>query len=188
MKNVMLYLIGHFGVGKWTIAKAICAQSDARLFDNHLVNNGIFSLIRKDGSSPIPPRAWDLIMTVREQALTAMAELAPAEDSFVLTNALFEGDPLDRIVLEQVMDVAGRRGSIFVPVVLTASDEAHTARIPSQDRQERLKMTDAEGAARVRKANRLLDIAHPNRLDLDTTHLAPEAAARTIISHVESLS
>lgn len=185
MQNTIIYLIGHYGVGKLTIAKAIAAETGARLFDNHLANNVIFSLIREDGSTPIPERAWDLIMTIRRQALTAMAEVARPEASFVLTNALMEGDPLDRLVFEEVVATATQRNSTFVPVVLTASDAAHAARIPSAEREARLKMTDAAGAALVRRNRALLVIDHPNRLDLDTTDLSAEAAARRIVVHAE---
>lgn len=188
MKDTIIYLIGHYGVGKLTIARAICALTDARLFDNHLINNVIFSLVRKDGSTPLPERVWGMIDVIRDQALLAVEELTPAEASFVLTNCLLENDPLDRSAYDRVKAITARRGSVFVPVVLTASDAAHNIRIPSPDRAERLKMTDAEGALRKRRTNELLRIEHPNRLDLDTTDLPPDAAARTIIAYAERLA
>ncbi len=46
MRNTIIYLIGHYAVGKLTIARAIAAAADARIFDNHLANNVIFSLSR----------------------------------------------------------------------------------------------------------------------------------------------
>ena len=51
MNNTIIYLIGHYGVGKFTIAQAIAEATDARVFDNHLANNVIFSLIREDGKT-----------------------------------------------------------------------------------------------------------------------------------------
>lgn len=183
MHNTIIYLIGHYGVGKLTIANRITAATGARLFDNHLANNVIFSLIREDGGSKIPDAAWDLIMTIRRQALTAMAEIAAPQASFVLTNALMEGDPLDRLVYDEVVATAERRGSTFVPVFLSASDAAHAERIPSADREARLKMTDAAGAERVRHSRPLLAVEHANRLDLDTTELPAEEAAQRVIAH-----
>lgn len=183
MHNTIIYLIGHYGVGKLTIANRITAATSARLFDNHLANNVIFSLIREDGGSKIPERAWDLIMTIRRQALTAMAEIAAPEASFVLTNALMEGDPLDRLAYDEVVATAERRGSTFVPVFLSASDVAHAERIPSADREARLKMTDAAGAELVRRSRPLLAVDHANRLDLDTTDLPAEEAAQRVITH-----
>lgn len=183
MHNTIIYLIGHYGVGKLTIANRITAATGARLFDNHLANNVIFSLIREDGGSKIPDAAWDLIMTIRRQALTAMAEIAAPQTSFVLTNALMEGDPLDRLAYDEVVATAERRGSTFVPVFLSASDAAHAERIPSAEREARLKMTDAAGAERVRRSRPLLAVEHANRLDLDTTDLPAEDAARRVIAH-----
>jgi hypothetical protein len=187
MNGTIIYLLGHPGVGKYTIAKAICAASGARLFDNHLINNVVFSLICADGRTPLPDRVWDLVWTIREQAVTAIAELAPPEMSYVLTNALREGDQWDSAAYQQIVALADRRGSILVPVLLTASDAAFAARMAAPDRQERLKHTDAEGAAKDRLKRPLLGVDHPNRLDLDTTNLPPEEAARIIIAHAERL-
>ena len=188
MNNTIIYLIGHYGVGKLTIAKAICAATGARLFDNHLVNNVVFSLICADGKTPLPERVWDMINIIRDQALLAVEELTPPDASFVLTNCLLESDPGDRAIYDQVEGVAARRGSIFLPVVLRASDTAHAARIPSPERAERLKQTDAEGALRKRQAHEILRIAHPNRIDIDTTILPPDQTARLIIEHAERLA
>lgn len=188
MNNTIIYLIGHYGVGKLTIAKAICAMTGARLFDNHLANNVIFSLIRADGSTPLPERVWDMIEIIREQALLSMEELAPADASFVLTNCLLDDDPGDWAAYDRVMETARRRGSTFVPVLLAASDAAHAARMVSPDRAERLKMTDAEAAERKRQTRQLVRVDHPNRLDLDTTDLPPDEAARIIIAHAERLA
>lgn len=185
MQNTIIYLIGHYGVGKLTVGTEIAAQTGARIFDNHLANNVIFSLIREDGRTKIPERAWDLIMTIRRQALAAMAEIARPEASFVLTNALMEGDPLDRQAFDEVVATAERRGSTFVPVLLSATTAAHAARIPSAEREARLKMTDVEGAARVRASKSLLAVKHTNRLDLETTDLPPAEVARRIIAHAE---
>lgn len=188
MKNTIVYLIGHYGVGKLTTGRAICAATDARLFDNHLANNVIFSLIRADGRTPLPERVWDMIDIIRAQALLAMEELALPEASFVLTNCLMEDYPIDRATYEQVKGVAERRGSVFVPVILTASDAAHAERMASPDRAERLKMTDVTGAEHKRRSTELLRIDHPNRLDLDTTTLPPSEAARLIIDYAERLA
>jgi hypothetical protein len=188
MNNTIIYLIGHYGVGKLTIAKAICTATHARLFDNHLANNVIFSLIRADGRTPLPEGVWDRIGVIREQALLAIEELTPSEASFVLTNCLLESDPGDRAAYDRVMKTAARRGSVFVPVTLIASDAAHAARMASPERAERLKHTDVASAERKRRTTELLRIDDPNRLDLDTTDLPPDQSARLIIEHAERLA
>ena len=188
MNNTIVYLIGHYGVGKLTIAKTICAATDAGLFDNHLANNVVFSLIRVDGKTPLPERVWDMIGVIRDQVRLAIEELTPPDASFVLTNCLLENNPMDRAAYEQVEGMAARRGNVFVPVVLQASDAAHAARVPSAERGANFKETDVESALRKRQTTELLRIAHPNRLDLDTTDLPPAEAARLIIVHAERLA
>lgn len=184
MENKIIYLIGHYGVGKFTIAREICARTDARLFDNHLISNVIFSLIRADGKTPLPERTWELIQVIRDQAVAAVTELAPADTSYVLTNFLAD-DEVDRAIYLQMEAMARRRGSAFVPVALSATDEAHAQRIPSLDREERLKHTDVASAERMRREVPMLRFAHPNRLDLETTQLSPREAAQAIIRHAE---
>ena len=188
MNNTIIYLIGHYGVGKLTTARAICAATDARLFDNHLANNVIFSLIRADGKTPLPQGVWDLIGVIRDQAFKAIETMTPPDTSFVLTNCLLDSDPGDREAYEQVKAVAERRGNVFVPVLLTASDDAHAARVGTPERAERLKHTDVESAWRKRQAEPLLRIEHPNRIDLDTTLTEPAETARLIIAHAERLA
>ena len=188
MNNTIIYLIGHYGVGKLTIAKAICAMTDARLFDNHLANNVIFSLIRADGKTPLPESVWDMIDVIRGQAFKAIEELTPPDASFVLTNCLLESYPGDHASYEQVKSVASRRGNVFIPVMLTASDAAHAARVGSRERAERMKHTDVESAAEKRRTEELLRVDHPNRLDLDTSELPPDEAARLIIAQAERLA
>jgi len=185
MRNTIIYLIGHYGVGKLTVAKAICTVADARLFDNHLANNVIFSLIRVDGKTPLPDRVWEMIGVIRDQALFAIEELTPPGASFVLTNCLRENDPMDCAAYEQVENLAARRNSVFVPVILRASDAAHAERVPAPDRAERLKHTDVEGAAHKRRTSELLRINHSNLLTLDTSELSPKEAAQRIITHAE---
>lgn len=188
MNNTIIYLIGHYGVGKLTTARAICSATDARLFDNHLANNVIFSLIRADGKTPLPEGVWDLIGVIRDQAFRAIETLTPPDTSFVLTNCLLESDPGDRAAYEKVRAVAARRGNVFVPVLLTASDAAHAARVGAPEREQRLKHTDVDSAWRKRQAEPLLRVDHPNRIDLDTTTLPPDQTARLIIDHAERLA
>ena len=173
MNNTIIYLIGFSGVGKLTVARRLCAATGARLFDNHLINNVIFSLIRRDGATPMPERVWELTGIIREQAVIAVEELAPSERSFVVTNCLVENDPADRLIFERIVRMAQRRGARFVPVLLRASDAAHVQRVSLADRAEYFKMTDIGLAEGQRRGRELLHVEHPNRLDLDTTSLPP---------------
>jgi hypothetical protein len=185
--STIVYLIGHYGVGKLTVARALCARTGARLFDNHLINNVVFSLIRADGKTRLPPRVWDFVRGIRAQAVAAIDELAAPELSYVLTNALTD-DPMDRAAYDQIEALAQRRGSLFVPVVLDCSEAENARRVADPGREAGMKHTDPHSAMARRRTVVPLPVIHPNRLDLDNTALSPEAAADAILAHIQRLS
>ena len=41
----------------------LCAATGARLLDNHLINNVIFSLIQADGGTPLPKAVTGVYLT-----------------------------------------------------------------------------------------------------------------------------
>ena len=187
MENTLIYLIGYPGVGKLTVAKAVCAKTGARLMDNHLVNNVAFTLIGADGVTPIAAPIWDEIRHIREAALRIVARHAPRHLSYVLTNVLLD-EPGDRRQFAQVRKTAADRRAMFVPVLLTCEEEENLSRIVAPERRKGLKEIDVAAARERRRSEPILAFEHPNRLDLDTTSLPPELAAAQIISHVESLN
>ncbi len=184
MNNTVVCLIGHYGVGKLTVAREVCARTNARLFDNHLVNNVIFSLIDADGTSQLPRQVWDLVWEIREQAYRAIETIAPPEFSYVLTAAVIDS-PRDRQVFERIETMVRHRAAAFVPVVLTCSDAAFAERVPTAERAARLKHIDVSTAAEFRRHQSLLPVDHPNALHLDTTAMTPQESAAAIIAHAE---
>jgi len=185
MKNVIIYLLGRYGVGKLTIGKALCAATGARLVDNHLINNVIFSLLRVDGKTPFPDGTWERIDQVRELALGAIETLANPEWSYVLTNAL-DDTPEDRAWYARVETLAARRQALFVPVELSCAPDENMRRIGTPEREAAMKHTDVP-SARERLAVRVLPVEHANLLRLDTTTLAPAQSAARIAQHIASL-
>jgi hypothetical protein len=187
MMNTIVYLLGHYGVGKLAVAKAISAQTGARLFDNHLVNNVVFSLIRADGKTTMPDDVWDAIGEIREIAFRSIEKLAPPEYSYVLTNALTD-DLVDRQWFERAIELARRRGATFLPVQLHCAEAEHARRIDTPDRAANLKHTDVTSGIARRHTVRLLPVDHPNVMTIDTTHLPPSEAAQQIIAAAERLA
>jgi hypothetical protein len=185
MDNAIVYLLGHYGVGKLTVAKALCGLTGARLVDSHLMSNVVFSVIRSDGKTALPAATWDLIAKVREAALEAIETLAPAGESYVLTNAL-DDTPKDRAWYDRVVLMAERRGALFVPVVVTCDEAENARRIPSPEREANMKHTDVASALERRRTTVSLPVVHPNRMDLDTTLSPPEISAAAILRHVNS--
>jgi hypothetical protein len=185
MDNAIVYLIGHYGVGKLTVAKALCARTHARLVDNHSVNNVIFAAVRAEGKR-LPLAVWTYVERVREATFEAIEALAPPAESYVLTNSL-DDTPGDRRWYERVVLLAERRGALFVPVVVTCGEEENLRRIPMPDRAANLKSTNVERARERLHTLRVLPINHPNSFRLDTTSASPDQSAEAIERHTASL-
>jgi hypothetical protein len=156
------------------------SATGTRLFDNHLVNNVIFSLIRADGKTPLPASVWDFTGDIREVAFRAIEALAPSDFSYVLTNALTD-DPVDRQWFDRAVELASRRGASFLPVLLDCEEAEHGRRLPTPERAANLKHTDVASGLARRHTVKLLPITHPNAMRLDITALSPDAAAQQIV-------
>ncbi len=151
----------------------------ARLIDNHLLHD---VAIRCTGIND--PARWPLYETVRAAAYRVLAD-RPRSETFVMTNALCLGAPREREAWRHVVALAEARAVPLVPVVLEADETALRARLQSLERRGR-KLADAEALAAMIRSDRLLKPDVPERLDLDTSAVAPEEAAAVIEAHLSS--
>jgi hypothetical protein len=195
MTNIIIYLIGFAGVGKYTIAKAIAEMmagtlEPCRVVDNHYVLNPIFNLIAQDGITPLPAQVWDNAMQVRLAVLATIEHLSPRDWNFVFTNELVADEPSEDsngsnlMLYSQILKVAEARGSRFVPVRLRCDLEEHLSRVVRPERHERMKGVDPNEARDKHANHKLFKPDHANTLTLDVSNLTPEIAARTVLDHV----
>jgi len=186
LRNTIIHLLGAPGTGKYTIAQEMRGLCDIRLVDNHLINNPLFSLVRLDGKTKLPPRIWDNIGMIWDAVADTMIHISPREFSFILTNALFDHDDEDRKHMLEMKAVADARGGRYVPVRLIISDVAeHVARITAPGREARMKETDATKPAYY-AGREVLKTRLATELTLDVTALSPLAAARAVLQHAQS--
>lgn len=187
MDNVIVYLIGFHGVGKLTTAQALCEKSNLRLIDNHLINNVVFSFLRKDGKTKIPPLAWMYTEQVRDIALDALVYLAPEDMGFVFTNSLFQDSEQDHLIFKKIESAAQKRKAVFLPVRLICEKEQHKERIVSSERTQRLKTTNVGLIDEMNKTEALRS-GHANEITVDITHSEPDKTAEYILNALYRLS
>lgn len=181
MQPSVFYLIGHAGVGKYTIGQALVRATGARLIDNHLINNPIFTLLRLDGKTPIPAAAWDQVEVIRQTVIDSAATLSPPDFSFVFTNELLADEPDAPRWYNAIADLAQRRKAQFRPVLLTAAPDVHRKRIIAPGRAERYKTIDPARIDAI-QSRPLYGHGLPGIQHLDVTDLSPDQAAQAILA------
>lgn len=177
----LVYLLGSPGVGKRTVAEALAAHTGALVLDNHRINLPIMSLFDWDGSERLPPEVWGYVEAIRSVVLDALADIAPRDSSYVLTNALEVGY---EAWFDRIEGIARARGSVFVPVLLECELEEQLRRVASEDRVVRLKLSDPEHAREFIAGTEFFRPSGPDALVVDTTHRSPDDAAALIAEHV----
>lgn len=188
LSNTLVYLIGYPGTGKYTMAQELVRLGGFHLVDNHLINNPVFSLIRRDGVAKFPDRVWANVTRIWDAVIDTLVHISHPDDSFVLTNWLAEGDEGDRRHYEKVMNIAAQRNARFVPVRLLITDIGeHVQRITADNRKMRMKETDPAAPQRY-AGMEVLHVDHPHALTLDVTALPATEAARLVLRHAESLT
>lgn len=155
MNNTIFYLIGTTPSLRLDLAEQIAALTGAKIVDSQAVYAPIFPLLASSKLSDVPDAAWDQIDVVRGAILTTIETLSPQDWSFVFTHAGLD-IPADVRVYRTVRDMAERRDSRFVPVVLIGE-----------------------------KPQKLLAFEEGHAISVDTTALSQEAAAARIVAAAE---
>ena len=162
---------------KYTIAKEL-SKSRYIICDNQLINNPIFALLEYDGFKEIPEFAWEIIRKIRDNIFEFIS--CEHSNNYVLTNVLGEIER-DHKLFKQVENMALQRDSLFVPVKLLISKEENKIRVANPKRALRYK------SLRIEEGIELINISHPNLLELNVSHLPAITAAEKILEHVLKL-
>lgn len=187
LHNTIIYLIGIPAVGKYTVANEISRLTGARVVDNQLINNPVFSVIGYDGKDtfPFPEGAWTEIGKIQRAVLAVIRDFCSPDASFVFTSVLDAHAPGDRICFRRIEGLARQRQAEFFPVWLTCDAKVLRQRKNTPERRARLKDIDLTNISWYLEEFEVLRVPHPNALVLDTSHRAPTQTARRILSHVQ---
>jgi hypothetical protein len=184
--NIIVYIVGFPGTGKLAVAQALAGPLNAKVVDNHWVNNPIFGLLDNDRVTPYPEAVWEQIDMVRRAILETIATLSRPDASFILTHAGYDDGPDDRKLYLEIAAAAARRHAVFVPVRLICEEDELVKRIASPERAARLKSMNVAAAIRDVRTRAVLKPHHPNTLTLDNSRSSPADSAAMILAHVRA--
>lgn len=184
LDNTIILLIGFAGTGKYTIGRRLSELTGAKLVDNHLINNPIFTVVNADGVTPLPAPVWDKVKQIRRIVYDSIRELAPPNLSFIFTMELRQNNPADHFSFNELKKLAAARGSLFVPFRLVCDVEELCRRVTMPERAERLKEISPERARKKSAEDKVLNPLHPNLRTIDVTDKSPNGGVASIIKEI----
>jgi hypothetical protein len=184
LDNTIILLMGFAGTGKYTIGRGLSDLTGAKLVDNHLINNPIFTVVNADGVTPLPEPVWDKVKQIRRLVYGAIRELSPPNLSFIFTMELRQNNPADHFSFNEVKKLAAARGSLFVPFRLVCDAEELCRRVKTPERAERLKEISVERARKKSAEDMVLNPLHPNLRTIDVTDKSPNGGVASIIKEI----
>jgi hypothetical protein len=187
-ENTIIVLIGFAGTGKYTIGRELSKRTGAKLIDNHLINNPVFTVVNADGVTPLPKEIWKRVKEVRRVVYDSIRELSPRELSFVFTIQLLENDPEDHQAFTELVELAAARQSRFVPFRLICDVDELCRRIVAPGRAAMLKEISPESVRKRASDHAVLNPSHPHLRTIDVTCKSPEQAADAILYEVKNLN
>lgn len=187
LKNTIIVLIGFAGTGKYTIGRELCERTGARLIDNHLIANPIFSVVNADGVRPLPSGVWDKVKQIRRTVYQAIREISPPEMSFVFTVEWRTNNPADLKAFSDLAELAVERQSRFVPIRLICGVEELCRRVVDPGRVAMLKEISAELARKKSLEDEVLQVPHPNLRTLDVTKRTAQGSVDAILDEVHAV-
>lgn len=165
---ILVYLLGKHGIGKYTVAQEF-AKIGYKICDNHLINNPIFSLLDFSKFSKIPDEIWDYTDQIRNIVFDFIKK--NPEQNYVLTNVLWNID-YDINTYNKVLRMTEESKTLFIPVkMLINSKDEHLKRIQNTERKLKHKSIKIEDVSHGNVD--LIQISHPNLLEIDVTNLQP---------------
>lgn len=177
---MIVHLNGWPGAGKKTIGAVLAAKLNAGFIENHLLHGVAIACAGYDGAD-----RWGLYETVRSAAYEVLKQ-RPADEVFVMTNALCRDSAREQAAWRHVVDLAMARDVPLVPVVLELSRAENVRRLQSKDRVGR-KLTDPGTLESYLAEDVLQKPAVGELLVIDVTTLSPDAAADLIVDHLRLL-
>jgi hypothetical protein len=175
-------LLAFPGTGKYTVARAMVGQLEARgepaaLLDNHSFVNLVWSFVPTE--QRFDPDVMGRINEIRRLVVSAAGEHAGPDHSLVFTNFLPAGQRRD--VADPHRDLATKLGKRFVPVILECDRDEVLRRVANADRSARFKLDVPHVAARIMDEGMTIP-DWPELVRLDITGLTPDEAAARVLA------
>jgi predicted kinase len=178
---MILHINGYPGVGKLTVARMLAEALDAKLVDNHSIYNLAFALTEYKSAA-----YYETLEAVRAIAFERVLEL-PEKTPVISTNAHMTDSAWGNANWDAVVDLARRRGSPLLILVLDCAPAENDRRIASPEREAKRKLTDPSKFTGNWSGRELIDRDGDHMVHIDTTGLSAEETAARALAWVREM-
>ncbi len=189
-QNYIILLTGLPGVGKRTVAEVIAKHTNIRFSDHHDLTDPILKLFGDDYQIfwDLTPDMWGKLNAVIDVYLSAIADVCSRNDSFILTEMMFDQQPYHKIFYDKVLEVVKKRGATFIPIRLLCDEEELAKRVQSEDRKKYFKTRDPELSRKRSKEITVFYSHHPNEVTINNTNKSPEEVCNSILEAINNIN
>lgn len=180
--------MGIAGTGKTTIAKEIENQDNSfMLATHHGWIDPILKLLGKDASVfwSLDERGWSALNQARDVVFNTIAEVAPSDSNFIITNEMLANNHWHQEFFDKVASTVKKRQARLIPIRLVCQLDELLQRVQSDERKNYYKTRDT---ALIQKRFQEEDVFYSSlssEFTLDVTHLSPIESAKHILHWVD---
>ena len=164
-------------VGKLTTARALTSLTGIPLVDNHAAIDMARMALEFDA-----PGFWELIHDLR---LTTFSGLARAGVPWLIATSAYSHPADAPLVHDYDRAIGGKNGSGLEPVYLSCTEKTLMARVSSDERVQRCKISSADGLRAYLADHAIAAIPHKRCLCLSTETASPTDTAAIIARHLQ---
>ena len=132
--------------------------------------------------------SWKKLNAADDLILSTIADVCPKENSYVITQMMFDQDPYHQIFYDKVLSVVEKRKAHFFPIRLLCDEDELTKRVQSEDRKKYLKTRDVELSRSRSREKAVFYSHHSNEITINSTHKTPDEVADIIIGHIQTIA
>jgi len=183
IQPMVILLYGAPACGKLTIARELARTQNLFLLDNHHFNDVVMPFV--DINSNSLPDINEAVYKIRSLALDIFKKYKKSTSyGFIFTNVLLESDA-DKDAVSELQKFANDMGAHFIPIHLTCSLDILLTRVSNKERTLKGKLTDPTILKSFLENQKMIDIEHPNKITIDTSHVSVSQAIAQIVHYLE---
>lgn len=187
--NVIILITGLPGCGKLIVAEALAKKTHMRFSDHHALIDPILRLFGDDYRVfwNLTRPMWQKLNDVTDTYLTTIADICHKNDSFIVTEMLFDQDPYHDAFFKKVLDVVSKRKATFIPVRLLCDEDELAKRVQSESRKHYFKTRDPVLSRKRSRKVQVYYSQHPNEITINNTDKSPDEVADVIIDKISHI-